>query len=70
MFPRFFGSHFAVVDGLEFNIGGIGDAVPDHVAFAVVLEPAAIGVMAPQIGVDGVGSSQEYHTDQALRRWR
>ena len=45
--------HFAVIDGLEFDVGRVGDGVPDDISVTVVFEPAPIGVVPAQIRVDG-----------------
>ncbi len=54
MFASVFGGHYAVVDRLEFNIGGVRNGSSDNLAGTGVFEPTAVRVVAPQVRVERV----------------
>src|SRR3954451_6572211 len=47
---------------LEFDIGGVADGMPNDFAAIGVLEPTAVRIVAPQVGVEGSG----HGTDVAM----
>ena len=62
--------HVALIDGHEFDVGGIVDGVPDELAVIGLFEPAAEGVVPAEVRVDARDPWPRCRTGRPPHSWR